>query len=182
MMRPVATAALMLSGVAPAARRSTLQASAAAMTASTAQRIRGAARRRPHRAEAREDAVAEELVDGAIMVADQRDEARLVLVEELHELVGGDLRGEAREAPDVHVHDRGVADDALTWPHLLLGARDAARHLRCEEAGKLPRSRPFRHGPHEEAPRAGERDGDDDGHRQDRDHLVELGADEDAVG
>ena len=116
------------------------------------------------------------------MLLDDRDHARLVFGQEADHLVGAGLADQFGEAAHVQVEDRRVPHFAGSGADLLLRALDPGGDLGVEEARQLTSRRLLRHRPHQEAFGPLQGHGDDAGHQQDRDHLVEFGAQQDGVG
>ena len=119
------------SGVRPAARRSAAQRSAASITASAARKASAAAVGRGRdRAERGKDAVAQELVDAAAVADDQGADPALVVLQELHDLVGLQLGRQPREAAQIDGQDGDVAQLAFARLDRHGGAADARRRRR----------------------------------------------------
>ena len=148
-------------------------------------RTQGVGRRRGrgrHRAERRQDSVAQELVDAAAVAHDQRADAALVILQELHDIVRCELGGKPGEAAQVDRQDRHVAQFALARLDRHRRAADAGGDAWVEEAREVARGRAFADRAHQQV--AGARDGDrqHDGGQQDGDDLVGLGLNQKRIG
>jgi hypothetical protein len=145
-------------------------------------RVRCVGRRWPSDAERRNHTVAQDLVDRTAVILDDRDQPRLILRQKRHDLVRFEVVGERREAADIKDQNGAFASLAAPNADVVLGIPDAGRDARIEEPRQLARSAALRHSADQEPSRARDRQGQDYGDAQDRNNLLDLGADQDPIG
>jgi hypothetical protein len=84
-------------------------------------------------------AVAEELVVRATVLLDDRDQPRLILRQERHDLVGSELIGERREAADIKDEKGAIASLATPNADLVFGIANAGRLIAAQFRFRLTR-------------------------------------------
>jgi len=113
---------------------------------------------------------------------DHAHDPGLVFREERHDRLGRYRGDEPAEAAEVDEQDGRLAQLGSARVQLEALVADAARHLGCEEAREIG-CRPLLGGGADEKPAAAlKREREDRARREDREELVDLGADQDGVG
>ncbi len=120
------------------------------------------------RAEGRHDAIAQELIDAAPLLDDDRDHVALIGRQEAHRLVRVGLGGIGGEAAHVEIEDRGLAGLSDAGVDRAVGALDLRRHLGREKPGELLRGRLLGNRADQQALGTRQGDRDDDRHQEDR--------------
>ena len=113
------------------------------------------------------------------MGTDRRNQARLVVGQDLNERVGLDRPRQRREPPHVDEHHRRVATLPMTGLEQGLGPGDPRRNARIEETPQVARRGTLGDGTMQDAARPDDRQRDHACHEGDRDDLVDLGPPED---